>query len=510
MYNWKNSGLSLLEITVVLGLTSAISLGFMRLMNNQQKSLTSTKSRVEENLIVNQMAIILRKEESCAATLSDAGVLLGQDIPSIIGVHPTDPAAGVRFNTGGVYGGGIVEIERMTLVNRNIPPGGGVGQAEIEIYLRRIGAGSEAFGADVKKYTISLQVHTTPLAPTAIHRCFTDHLGVNESALESTCNIMGGIFDTVTDSCRFECQLGTPSDLVAISTECLMDTDVGGLGQMDPLFINSAGGDTYTNILQITGYFTSNNELYANVLTGASPQIVANNFAALGPVTLGGVAVATTDMLFENLTEADKETILADIVTTTASQTGTNAVIDDSRQALSVISAPCAGAEGITSVSYNSATGQFSYTCGAVGTDTCPQASDFCSGTTFDDGVCTVAGSKDCCPAASLICSGDTYVNPALGCNVVGSRSCVARIQNTYPVTRSKPTGPDAVCFGTVVWPNGSPFGAWSATCASSCTNGTFVSETAATCDTYVSPTDCTPATECSQESKTLTCECDV
>lgn len=528
----NNLGVSLLELTVVLGVSSLISLGFMRLVSTQQKTLSGTKGRVEENLLINQIAGILRKDVNCQRTIIDAGINLGSPIPSIIEVNPNTGGVGRQFDVGSVYGGGTVEIVSMDLVAgpQFNTATDDAGEAEILINLKRVSGGEKSFGATTaaglegKTYKISLQVQTDePLTgnPNEVVSCSTSLSGLSNDVQANSCQAMGGIWDIPTSTCAFPCNLAAPSDTAILTSDCLLNTDYGGLvNQMDPLFINAAGGDTViASPITIQGHFTNNNNLGSALILlppGSSVEVSSLAIGG-GPGNINWVGhspVVTQNLLFQSLTEADKESVLAAMVGNTSSMTATDTVVDQSRQALSVVSAPCAITEAITDISYNSSNGQFSYTCGSAGTATCPPASEFCSGITFTGGSCSVTGTRNCCPSAAEVCSGETYVNASLGCNVTGTRSCLGsgKVYRSFPETRLRAgafsTNPSCLSSYVVV----GPYGAWTSglTCATFCVGGVQIGVGAGICRTnaLVSNADCTSLT-CYEQVRPVNCECD-
>lgn len=522
---WGNLGMSLMELTVVLGVTSAISLGFMRVMNNQTSNLKSTEVKVEENLVISQIATILRKPESCNVTLNAVALgaqgAAGTPIPSIMEKSPRVGLADKTwFSTGEIYGGNKVRIVAMNLENLNVPNAGGAGAAVVNVTLGRVSEEGRAGGATEKIYKIGLQIQTTESAPTQVHKCFTDHSRVNDAALENTCEIMGGFYDGVAKTCQFDCDLNNPSDETVMSTDCLVNRalDPASDGFLNSQFAEVNGdGVPIGGAVVIADHLTTTgvNSLTAHTLN--APILEAPNLAipSGGTLTVAGNELATQDMLFSNMSETSKENLLASIVTSTATQTGTNTITTESVKTLSVTGPAIGANEAISGISYNAASGQFVYTKAVGGTSTCPPASALCSGTVYNNtgsgGTCNVTGSKNCCPPASLICSGDTFVNASLGCNVTGSKNCAPpKVTNNYTQTRSRPAVGTYFCHGShTTYGN---WGSWSpASCAAACTNGTQTNVSAATCSaTGVLQHHCAvPPSSCRAQSRTLTCECD-
>lgn len=504
------SGLSLLEITIALGISSVISLGFMSTMKNQSENLRGIKDKVEESLLIGEIASVMKNEDGCSNTLvnNPSGVIqLGDNITTIYDKKDRlvfDMADEDTITREQVF------IDSMTLRNIDVPNTapdiGGNGRAELVITTKRKGEAGKDNETD-RIYRIKLQVEASDTLE--IISCFAvqDIGEVNSAVLEDTCLLMGGTYDSGTGNCTLNCDLASPSHLSAMSVECALNS--GKTNYIDPVYVNTDMPETLTGDIDITGHLTTSNGISGLVFNATAIEGATVIGDGTSSINVGGVGVLTTNLLYSNLTESEKETVLANVISTTTDQTGINAIIDQSKQSIGTTAVTCGAGEAISGLGYNSSTGQFTFTCSSTGTG-CPPASHFCSGTTYNsiDGFCTVAGTKNCCPPASQVCTGESFVDPSLGCNVVGTRACVIRTNQDFSQSRSLYAIP--VSCTPSLYASGS-WSSWSPSCASLCTNGTFVSAGISSCSytAKVGSTCATAPTGCVAQTRSVTCECD-
>ena len=69
--NWffRDSGFSIVEITVAMGLLGALSLGVMKIMENSQKAAKNIENKDEISQFQNEINDILKNPNNCEATL---------------------------------------------------------------------------------------------------------------------------------------------------------------------------------------------------------------------------------------------------------------------------------------------------------------------------------------------------------------------------------------------------------------------------------------------------------
>lgn len=512
--NLKNqSGLSLVEVVVMLGVTTTISLGFMKLVETQSKGVEKVRVKIEEVRVFEKIKLLLMDTENCNATLvsspsAPVNITVGGNIADL---RTKNGAILYAVNTQ-IEDIGKIEIESMRVENLpladgGVPAGGGEGLVEFIIKSRRLGAlvGVENDGVIER---INLMVETN--AGNEIINCSVNMDTNIDSVVEDSCEALGGLYDSVNNRCNFECLTGAPSDVDILSTDCLINNVVPNF--YDPSYINTGTSNTLSSNMTFTGDLDVLGDIRTTDLFGIS-QVNIDDLIISGSAQIGGQEIATQTELFANMDETVQNNLLSALVTATSDQTGVNALSAVTRNTLSVDIPSCPPSEVITGMSYSQAVGTFHVTCGTITTTTsCPNPSDICSGFTYDsgDGVCNIVGTKTCCPSASQICNGDTYVNAAAGCNVVGTRNCgPVRVNQNFSQSRFRYAIP--VSCGAQNYSPG--WSTWSNDCASACTNGTFVSADPESCNSngvIYGPGYCGSSTDCINQTRGVTCECDL
>lgn len=507
---FKMQGMSMIEVMVMLGITTAISLGFVQLIDDQSSSFRDVKVKTEENSVFERIEILMMDPGNCTSTLNT--IALGGAVPSII---LKGPGSHIAFSAGATYGSNSFQIVNMVADDINNLAGGALpttGDIELVINTRRIGEkrkGSEDFS---KRILLTVDVDGAG----NISGCPATVTTTLDPSMDVSCGSLGGTYNVGLDQCEFNCNLGTPSDWEILSTDCLINDAVPN--HMSPRYLDVGtsetitGNTTFNGLIQVNGDIRSNNlNLYnANDFNNADLIVGA------GGATLGGQAIATETQLFSNLTPAQKDTIVSDLVTAAASQTGVNAMSQTSRSSLSVNIPSCPVSEVMQGISYNSGTGQFSVNCVSFSGGACPTPAEICSGSTYisGDGFCNVPGTKTCCPPAADICTGDTYTNGS-GCNVVGTKSCApppsVHLSQSRQVVHSQ--------FSTFCDPYGmTPFVVdstmmpWGPSCAATCPSASVSSITITTPAAcvffgYTVPGNC-GSTTCSLETRQVICNC--
>lgn len=511
---FNNSGMSLVEVMVLLGVTTTISLGFVRLIDTQSKAYRSTKIQTEENTMFERIDLILKDGENCMATISDDGgnpFIVSTGVGTAVGrIKLKNDAVVYALNE--FYGSNSFQIISINLIDIDGVTGSGNPAPNVDVYLdvttRRVGEKNLISENKSQKFTLRVDLD----AADRVTSCYSNNDADVDAAMIDSCNAVGGNWNAGTNQCEFSCDLGAVSDVDILSANCLMND---GLTNIEARYINMNMSDTITGNTNFSGFLTVNGNITSGNIN-VRTAVINNDVIIGGSVTLDGSPVATTNQLFQNLPPASKDAILGNLVTAASSQTGVNAMSQSSREALNVTTPSCPSGEAMRGLSYDNTTGTFTVNCGSVGTGGCPAANLICAGTTYNsgDGYCSVAGTKNCCPPASEICTGDTYNNAGAGCNVVGTKTCIttpARQNQNFTQTRSRAsTGGTSHC-GCPVY---NDWGSWSAGCASLCTNGTTVNTGATSCTNTVSSVvhHCgfCHTSNCVNESRTLTCECDI
>lgn len=116
-YIKKDSGFSLVEIVLAVGMMGAVSLGVMKLTNMQMDAAKSTKQNFERNLLMNDIRSLLGDAEVCAKNFGPtSGTALNPKVAnSVTNLVDQDGNSVFELETSGeIYGDGTLSIVEMT------------------------------------------------------------------------------------------------------------------------------------------------------------------------------------------------------------------------------------------------------------------------------------------------------------------------------------------------------------------------------------------------------------
>lgn len=252
-------GFSIVELLIAAGLLAGMSVGLLKLMEGQQKSMNFAQSRSAEFVLLNEIRSTLIQKEACERTLQ--GMTPDSDVSTIRG-----PNGNTRFEVGQDYDN-TIRLVGLSLENVDVPIGG-MGNARLSVSMERL-ARENVREAPIR--WIDLQVATDDSG--SIVECFADSDNTIETALEEACASIGGEFDADTRLCSLAEYSQAPESHLAVSTQYL---DEHSLEMMDEIF-----EEVDENYVHVEGdVMTGDLEVQANITAQVidADQVTANIF----------------------------------------------------------------------------------------------------------------------------------------------------------------------------------------------------------------------------------------
>lgn len=113
--NYMQSGFTLVEIMIAVGLMGAMSLAFMKMNTQQLDSARSTKQVFERNLLMNDIRNLLADAQVCERNFgTSSGTPLNPNTPNVVTDLYDQDGKSVFDSKGSIYGDGTLSIEKMT------------------------------------------------------------------------------------------------------------------------------------------------------------------------------------------------------------------------------------------------------------------------------------------------------------------------------------------------------------------------------------------------------------
>lgn len=234
----EKRGFSLAEVLVAAGIMAGLSLVFMKIAENQQKTISQAESRSEELEMLNRIRAVLQQKSACEATFG--GQNLGGTIASIKQSDGSDV-----FVVGQEYGNRAIRLTDLTITNNSVPAAGGLGTATLRVSLERLKRGMIAS----RPREVQLQVLATGPSG-SITECFADTDGTILTSKEEMCIALDGVFDNATDVCNLVSYPSTPAEHRAVSTDYLTSALSEFETIVDDKFLPLVGG-TLTGQLNV-------------------------------------------------------------------------------------------------------------------------------------------------------------------------------------------------------------------------------------------------------------------
>lgn len=187
----SQSGFSLVEILMCLGMLGTLSMGVMHLVKNQTDAAKVAESRASELDFLNQVRQTLLNKLSCEETF--IGLSFGDTIESIKNSEGTSV-----YKINEPYINRNIQVKQMRLENSTVPSGGGSGTARIIFELERLGVGNSA----VKELEKELMVMVETNSADEVLTCYTDLDGLVQTSKIEVCESLDGLFNVEEDKCE--------------------------------------------------------------------------------------------------------------------------------------------------------------------------------------------------------------------------------------------------------------------------------------------------------------------
>ncbi len=189
--HFPQSGFSMMELLISVGLVGMVALGGIELLTNQNGIKNYVNTRYEETEILQGMSERLSDISLCTANLK--GLQSGDVLTS--GIELTSGAP--IFPIGVAIPNHKIQIERLTLIEKSAPSRPGAGVFTLEVDFRRIKKGP---GAKISKREIMILANLD--ASGTITSCLGDPAQTKDRFLSEHCLSIGGVYNPGNQKCN--------------------------------------------------------------------------------------------------------------------------------------------------------------------------------------------------------------------------------------------------------------------------------------------------------------------
>lgn len=256
----KQSGFSLTELVIAVGIMGIVSLGVMELTNNQQKMQSFAKTKDAEVSLVRLARLSLLTNASCQINLQ--GRTVPSNIPEIV-----DPQ-GIQLLTSVAPNNAIGDASNRVVINRirveSYDPTKPLVEGDnlVDLKIRTI---RQVTGSPDKQIEHSFLMRVQLDGAGQIVRCHTAISEVSDNLGEEFCDTTNGLWDTTNNICEHSVApacpaVGSGSDEQLLTESCLENFEDNVL---DDEYINIDGNETVDDKLVVG--------------TGAAPRSVTAN-----------------------------------------------------------------------------------------------------------------------------------------------------------------------------------------------------------------------------------------
>lgn len=252
MNKLDSKGFSLVEVLIAAGMLGVISLGVMKISENQTEVQKKAEVNFEINSISNVISQNLLNGDACGYTLGVGNSIgSGTIIPEIKSRNNT-----VLFNLTTPYGNNQVKINSMIL-NNLVTSGTGpkYGDVSLQVTFEKTSKVIHGNKIVIKSFPLKLELD----ASNNLIKCYSATENAIFSAKVQSCASIKGVFNSATDMCDLS-GYGTGvanSHNAAVSTQYLSEYDSQ---MLNPRFVNTTG-DTMSGKLQVNNVIESNNSV---------------------------------------------------------------------------------------------------------------------------------------------------------------------------------------------------------------------------------------------------------
>ncbi len=189
-----NRALSITEALVAAGMVGGLSLGYLQLSGDHQKSQKKIEAGFEIDMLTLEMAQTLSNDEACSETLKGVPIIKDQDVTEI-----KNSKGKAIFKEKKKYGQNLIMLVSMELQNRNVSTVDGFGSVELKIEFEKtakIIKGKKDRGEDNSPGNSGKQCTNVICNPDPATRYLASE------AKEMMCDSIQGDWDATTKKCK--------------------------------------------------------------------------------------------------------------------------------------------------------------------------------------------------------------------------------------------------------------------------------------------------------------------
>ena len=182
-----NRAVSLTEVLVAMGMVGGLSLGYLQISSDHDKSQKKIEAGFEIDMLIMDMTQVLSNERACANTLG-SDLAEGRDIAVI-----KNSAGQVVFQKGKKYGQNLIQIKSMKMANLDTT-GDGFGNVEVLVTFEKTTKSRLGKREEVRSIPLPIRA-----APDRVVCYPTDgSMLVAQSDIKMMCDSLGGTFKNIS------------------------------------------------------------------------------------------------------------------------------------------------------------------------------------------------------------------------------------------------------------------------------------------------------------------------
>jgi len=264
---FKNSkGFSLIEIMVAVGLVGIVSMAIMQMLENMNKSVKHTETKMDLDVKQKNIEALLINESSCTKTFTSPSVsLLGIGSVKILPNNFSfkSAAGSALYSVGATVTGSRIKLNNVKLKNIDVNTTnlGGMMEVQIEYGERKVGS--------TKTFLSKSMVEVEVDASLKILKCNLSATSFTNTASQKACESIGGTYVVATNTCTLDPDptnaVPKPDTASAASGNWVNSLFVHKAGDiMTGNLAITAGGLTVTGSTNITGTLSTTSDIKTN------------------------------------------------------------------------------------------------------------------------------------------------------------------------------------------------------------------------------------------------------
>ena len=309
----SNQGIGIMAVTVAASLLATVVLGVMKMTQNMQKSSKLTRQNFEIRGFHDEIINFLANGDNCSENFKNKN-------PSSVAEFLTElkkSGGGVKYNLMTNYNGVRIKSMYFGGQSSNIAGSATFVTTKLKVCFQRFGSK----GWDDR-----------PVCP-------------EKDGFQVSARLSGGVIDSCSSIATGRGVWKKNANGIHYSAGNI------GIGTSAPVFPLHIDGEARANILG-----DANITITEGVIAGAA------NISA-SSMQLGGIGVATVNMIWGSLDDAQRGNIIDKLSTSSNEKVVADAIVIMALNSLSVDSSPCSSGEKVTGISYTQSNGNFIFTC---------------------------------------------------------------------------------------------------------------------------------------------------